>query len=64
MQSVRQDALEKCDLLEFRTCRVWHGNIPWLYSFLANLFEMMLFVFCQLVAMQVRWMKACTVMVP
>ncbi len=23
-----------------------------------------LFVFCQLVAMQVRWMKACTVMLP
>jgi hypothetical protein len=21
----------------------WHGNIPWLYSFLAHLFEMMLF---------------------
>ncbi len=42
----------------------WHGNIPWLYSFLAHLFEMMLFIFCQLVAMQVWWMKACTVMVP
>jgi len=35
----------------------WHGNIPWLYTFLAHLFEMMLFVFCQLIVMQVWWTK-------